>query len=163
MSPHLILAVAPQPSWAGILTAVAVVLLNVGGVVTAVSLALNRRRTSKRLDADRALDKAYRRDTTEQLGVIHGLVNNTLTVALQDQLDASRRELTMMQELTSMRQESGAPVSQDWLAATGSLRRKVDELGVRLTDRAAQTRAADIRIATAAARREDERANAEEQ
>jgi hypothetical protein len=144
------LAVTPQPSWAGIITALSSFVIAVGGAITAVSLAVNRRRASARLDA-------YQRDTTGRLSVIHTLVNSTLTASLQAQLDSNRRELVVMLEMADMRRRAGTEPSDDWNAAIGALRRHIDDLSAAMTDRADQTRAADIQIADEAARKADER------
>jgi hypothetical protein len=136
---------APQPSWAGILTAVALVVLNVGGLVTAISLAMQRRRASKRLDA-------YQADTTGRLKIIHTLVDGTLTKAMQDALDASRRELVALLELADIQVGSGSPPTAERLAAIGAVRRRVGEQSAQMQERQAQIRTADIQIATEAAR-----------
>ncbi len=145
-----ILAVeAPPPSWAGVLTAVSVVLLNVGGVVTAVSLALNRRRTAKRLDA-------YQRDTTGRLAVIHTLVNSTLTAAMQAELDASRRELLMLREVITLRANTGQPASAEQSGAVGLLERKIAGLTLAMRDREATAAVADEQIEAERQRRESD-------
>lgn len=140
------LAATPQPSWAGIITAFATVLIAVGGVITALGVAVPLLRASKRNTEALAVQES-------KLNVIHTLVNSTLTAALQAQLDATRRELTMMIELSSMQTEAGHQVSDDRKAAIGSLRRKVDELAEAMTDRAQQTRTADIQIEAEATRK----------
>jgi hypothetical protein len=156
MVPVVLAADAPQPSWAGILTAVALVVLNVGGLVTAISLAMNRRRDSERRDArekeeSKRLD-AYQQDTTGRLDVIRTLVDGTLTTALQDALDASRRELVAQLELVDLQLNWGTPPTEDRLATIGALRRRVGELSAQMQDREAQIRSADIQIANEAAR-----------
>jgi hypothetical protein len=139
----MLLADAPQPSWAGILTAFAVVVLNLGGLVTAISLAMYRRRTSKRLDA-------YQRDTTARLSVIHTLVNSTLTTAKSAQLAASRRELVMLLELTTVQRQAGTEPSDERLTAIGALRRDIDQLVVELHERYKQHQVADMQEGRAA-------------
>ena len=143
------LALGPQPSWAGIITAfsalftaVALVITALGGYVTV--RAANRRTTATIAENQKA--------TTSQLQVIHTLVNSTLTAALQGQLDSTRRELVMMLELADAQREAGWPPTEDRMASIGALRRQVADLTSSMSDRAQQTRAADVQIATEAAR-----------
>jgi hypothetical protein len=140
------LLAAPQPSWAGIITAFATVIIALGGFVTALGVAIPLLRASKRNTEALAVQES-------KLNVIHTLVNSTLTAALQAQLDATRRELTLMIELSAMQTEAGHEVSDDRKAAVGALSRKVDELAEAMADRAQQTRVADIQIATEADRK----------
>lgn len=141
----MILAAAPQPSWAGVITAMASLFTAVALIITATGVAMTNRRTSKRIDRNQ-------KDTTSRLAVIHTLVNSTLTAALQAQLDASRRELVMMLEMADMQERAGVGVTDDRKAAIGALRRKVGELSTMMLDRENQTRAADIQMAADAAR-----------
>jgi hypothetical protein len=141
----VILADAPQPSWAGIITACATVLIALGGVITALGVAVPLLRASRRNTEALAVQES-------KLNVIHTLVNSTLTAALQAQLDATRRELTMMMELTDMQREAGHAVSADRFAALGALRRKVTELTTAMADREQQTRSADTQIQAEAIR-----------
>jgi heme/copper-type cytochrome/quinol oxidase subunit 2 len=135
-----ILAAAPQPSWAGIITAVASLFTAVALVITALAGFAAVRRTAAKVENNQE-------ETRSRLSVIHTLVNSTLTAALQAQLDATRRELTMMLELAGAQ-----PPSDDRQAAIGALRRKVEELTAAMRDRADQTRVADIQIAAEADR-----------
>lgn len=139
-APVLAAAAAPQPSWAGVITAFASLSIAIGGVVTAVSMALSRRRASARLDA-------YQRDTTARLNQIHILVNSTLTASMQAQLDSNRRELVVMQEMADMRRRAGVEVTEDWHAATAALQRRIDDLSITMRERESQARAADIQLA----------------
>jgi hypothetical protein len=141
-------AAAPQPSWAGVITAFASLFTAFALVITAVAgyrtvRAANRksRETAETLTAHGA-----------QLGVIKTLVDGTLTAALQAQLDATRSQLTLMMELTREQTGPGEAVPPERMAAIGALRRRVDELAAAMAERAEQTRAADIQIATEAAR-----------
>jgi len=134
---------APQPSWAGIITAVASLFTAFALVITALGVAMVNRRTQRRIDANQ-------RATTNQLNVIHTLVNSTLTAAMQGQLDASRRELIMLLEMTDMQRVTGQPVSEDRKAAIGALRRTVDSMTTSMADREQQTRVANIQIANEA-------------
>lgn len=136
-----------QSSLAGIITATSTVLIALGGLVTALGVAVPLLRTSKRNSEALAVQES-------KLNVIHTLVNSTLTAALQAQLDATRRELSMTVELSSMQTEAGREVSEDRRAAIGALRRKVDELEEGMADRAQQTRSANIQIEAEAARKE---------
>jgi hypothetical protein len=137
---RMVLADAPQPSWAGVITACASLFSAFALVITAAGVALVNRRNSLHMEENQ-------KETTSRLAVIHTLVNSTLTAAYQGQLDATRRELTMMRELAAAQ-----PASDDRLAGIGALQRKVDELTATMRTREEQTRSADIQIATEAAR-----------
>lgn len=138
-------AAAPQPSWAGVITAFASLFTALAVVITAAAgyrtVRATTRKTTETLTAHGA-----------QLGVIKTLVDGTLTAALQAQLDATRSQLTLMLELTREQTGPGKTPSAERMAAIGALRRRVDELAAAMTERAEQTRAADIQIATEAAR-----------
>lgn len=138
-----------QSSAAGIITAVATALIAVGGVITALGVAVPLLRTSRDNSRKLVAQEA-------KLDVIHTLVNSTLTAAKQSELDGARRELVMMLELTAMQERDGTPASPDRLAGIGALRRRIDDLTSTMADRAEQTRAADIQIATEAARARDQ-------
>jgi len=127
---------ATAPSWAGIITAVTSLVIAVGGAITAVSMALTRRRASRRLDA-------YQQDTTSRLRVIHGLVNSTLTASMQSDLDASRRELLITREVAQLRSDAGQPVPAGFTAAVDALERKIAALTLAMQDRLDQAAAMD--------------------
>ena len=133
------LAVAPQPSWAGIITAFGTAFTALALVITALGAVAVNRRTSKRLDANQAA-------TTARLNVIHTLVNSTLTAALQAQLDSTRRELTLLAELADVQCDAGRPISADRLTSIGLLRRHITELESAMAERVLQARNADIQI-----------------
>lgn len=144
MTAATLLAVG-QSSAAGIITAIATALIAVGGVITALGVAVPLLRTSRRNTEQLEVHSA-------SLGVIKTLVDGTLTAALQAQLDATRSQLTLMLELTHEQTEPGEDPSPDRKAALGALQRRVNELAAAMADREAQVRAADIQIATEAAR-----------
>jgi len=123
---------APQASYAGIVTASSTLLIAIGGVITALTVLIPILRGTRR--------------NSEQLRVIHTLVNSTLTAALQAELDSTRREEMLLRELLSMREDSGATVSDDQRAALGAVQRKIGELSRAMEDRRMQNRAADIQM-----------------
>jgi hypothetical protein len=129
---YLAAAVAPKPTWAGLITAFSTLLLAVGGVITALTVFIPMLRTTRK--------------NSDQLRVIHTLVNSTLTAALQAELDSTRREEMLLRELLSMREDSGAQVSDDQRAALGAVQRKIQELTAAMADRAQQNRAANIQM-----------------
>jgi hypothetical protein len=133
----LILA-APQASYAGIATSVASIItaltVLVGAIVGGFKVIMPLLRETRR--------------NTAQLGVIHTLVNSTLTAALQAELDATRREEMLLRELMGMRADSGQPISEGQRAALSQIRVKIESLTQAMSDRMAQTRAADIQIQT---------------
>jgi hypothetical protein len=92
------------------------------------------------------------RRNSAQLGVIHTLVNSTLTAALQSELDATRREEMLLRELMTMRTESGHSVTDTQRSTLTATQQKISELTLAMQDRARQTEAANTQIATEAAR-----------
>jgi hypothetical protein len=142
----LSLAAAPQPSWAGIITAIGTVIIAATGLIGAIGVAVPLLRASKRNTEALAVQES-------KLNVIHTLVNSTLTAALQGQLDATRRELAMTLELFGQHQDPPRNLSDDQKAVVGALHRRVDELAEAMEDRAQQTRSADIQIEAEATRK----------
>jgi hypothetical protein len=139
-----ILADPPPASIAGIITASSTVLIAIGGVITALSVLIPILRATRQNTKDIAENQLV---TTSKLNVIHTLVNSTLTAALQSELDATKREGLLLNELIAMRNEANAPPSDDQHAALGAVQRKIEELTAAMKDRQEQTRTADIQIA----------------
>jgi hypothetical protein len=140
---------AAESTTAGLITASATVIIALGGLVTAVSVLIPiLRKTTENSVAIAENQKV----TTAKLGVIHTLVNSTLTAALQSELDATRREELLLRELVRMREDAGHPVSDDQLAALGATQRKIHELAAAMDERHDQTRQANIQIETEHAR-----------
>ncbi len=77
--------------------------------------------------------------TNNKLDVIHTLVNSNMTAAMQAELDATIRELAMMQEVIDLKQaSSGRPPGVEALAAIASTKLKIGELRAILKDRSTQ-------------------------
>jgi hypothetical protein len=129
---YLAAAAAPKPTWAGLITAFSTLLLAVGGVITALTVFIPMLRTTRK--------------NSDQLRVIHTLVNSTLTAALQAELDSTRREEMLLRELLSMREDNGSVISDDQRAALGAVQRKIQELTAAMADRSQQNRAANIQM-----------------
>lgn len=77
-------------------------------------------------------------ETQEQLKVIHGLVNSSMTAAMQSEYGAVQRELAMMQEVIELKRAAGKNPSVDALAAIGATKDKIAELAAALADRLKQ-------------------------
>jgi hypothetical protein len=132
-------AFAPA-SLAGIFTASASVLTALaalGGVVLALAKVL----------------PGLRRNAA-QLEIIHTLVNSTLTAALQAELDSTRREAMLLRELMSMREDAGQTITDEQRQALSSVRVRISELSQSMSDRVAQTAAAEKQIQAELTRRD---------
>jgi hypothetical protein len=151
---------APQASVPGLIGAIA-------GVITALTVLVGAIIGGLKVVLPLLRDtKALRRETasnTAQLGIIHTLVNSTLTAALQAVLDGARREVFLLEDAQRMRNEAGMPVTEDQQALLGATQRRVEELTLSMRDRERQTRAADIQIATEHDRKAAERMRLHEQ
>jgi hypothetical protein len=74
-----------------------------------------------------------------KLGVIHDLVNSSMTAAMQAELDATRRELAMMREVVELNRQAGREPTVEALAAIEATSARIMELSAALRDRG-QTR-----------------------
>lgn len=72
---------------------------------------------------------------SNQLTVIHTLVNSNMTAAMQDSLDSTVRELASLRELCELKRASGHEPSQDTLSAIAMAEAKIAELTAMLADR----------------------------
>lgn len=139
----MLLAEVATSTAAGIITALTTSLIAVGGVITAVGVLIPILRGTRRNTA--AIDE-NQKVTVAKLGVIHTLVNSTLTAALQSELEGARREELLLRELVRMRSDAGHEVTDDQTASLGSIQRRIVELTAAMNDRAEQTRVADMQI-----------------
>jgi hypothetical protein len=71
----------------------------------------------------------------DHLKVIHTLVNSNMTAAMQAELDATIRELAMMQEVIDIKRSVGQEPSPASLAALQRTEERVGELRATLQDR----------------------------
>ena len=78
-------------------------------------------------------------ETNKKLEIIHTLVNSNMTSAIQEQLDARRLNLVMMEELIDIKQREGHDPSPDAIGAVLSARQRIEELTANLADRARQS------------------------
>jgi hypothetical protein len=92
------------------------------------------------------LDKA-----NVKLDVIHGLVNSTLSAALQSELDALTTSLAMMNEVVALKTHSGQEPAAEALIAIDDTEAKIAELRATLADRLQQAESIADRAALAAA------------
>lgn len=75
--------------------------------------------------------------TDEKLDVIHGLVNSSLTQALQGELDATRRTVVLL------KLEAGAIPTTEAAAEIAAAETRIVELATTIEERAAQATAAE--------------------
>jgi hypothetical protein len=73
--------------------------------------------------------------TQNKLDVIHTLVNSQMTAAMQAELDATARELAMMQEVITLKEVAGHIPTAEAISAVESTRAKLAELRARIEDR----------------------------
>jgi len=154
----MLIAAVADSTTAGIITACATVIIALGGTATAFSVLVPILRktdaNSQAIAEAKEQEAEHQKVVTAKLGVIHTLVNSTLTAALQSELDATRREELLLRELIRMREDSGHSVTEDQQATLGATQRKIRELTAAMRDRDEQTRSADIQIETEHARRQ---------
>jgi hypothetical protein len=87
-----------------------------------------------------------------KLDVIHGLVNSTLSAALQSELDALTTSLAMMREVITLKQRGGQEPAAEAVIAIQDTEAKIAELKATLADRLqqAESLAGDAAAAVAA-------------
>jgi hypothetical protein len=76
-------------------------------------------------------------ETNGRLDVIHGLVNSTLSAAMQSEYDATKRELAMMREVMALKQSAGLSPTSETIAAITATETRLAELEQILIDRKA--------------------------
>jgi uncharacterized membrane-anchored protein YhcB (DUF1043 family) len=84
---------------------------------------------------------------SDQLGVIHTLVNSNMTAEMQARFDAIKRELAMMREVVELKKANGLEPTPEVLAEIAATEASLHELDAALTDR----RKAQDKITTAQA------------
>ena len=82
-----------------------------------------------------------------KLDQIHTLVNNNMTAAMEDQLEARKSSLASLQEIVALRKESGASPNPDSVAAIESIKEKIGDLEAQLSDRLKATKIATQELA----------------
>jgi hypothetical protein len=83
------------------------------------------------------------RVTNAKLDVIHTLVDGSMTAAMQSELDATVRELTLMREVAGLRRAAGHDPSAEALAAIDATVLRIAELKTKLADRLTQVALAE--------------------
>jgi hypothetical protein len=78
-----------------------------------------------------------------KLDTIHILVNSNMTAAMQAELDATQRELTMMREVIRLNKLAGTEATTDAAAALKATELKIAELRANLADRLKATEEAN--------------------
>jgi phage-related protein len=94
-------------------------------------------------------------ETNGKLDVIHGLVNSTLSAALQSELDALVTSLAMMREVMDLKKSGGLDPAEEAVIAFHATEAKITELRVTLADRLKQAEVIAAQSAKAVAVRED--------
>jgi len=112
---------------AGIVTSVASIFTAVILLITAILGLFQVRRLRKQGD-----------NTNARLGVIHTLVNSTLTAEIEANLDASKRELATLDQLIAERRANGHEIAPETLAAKAACERKIGNLTQKMADRLRQ-------------------------
>jgi hypothetical protein len=82
-------------------------------------------------------------DTTRALASIHTLVNSNLAAAQQRELDATRRDLASLQEVVSLKESQGLPVSVESLTVIEEVKARIAEMTSAATHTEEQTELAD--------------------
>jgi hypothetical protein len=67
-------------------------------------------------------------DVSQALKSIHTLVNSNLSAAQQRELDANRVTLTALQEVVSLKESQGLPVSQDSRTVIRQVKERIAEM-----------------------------------
>jgi hypothetical protein len=80
-------------------------------------------------------------EQTKTLNTIHALVNSTLSRSIQEALEATQREIAMMNEVVDLRMRSGLAITPETTAALMRARERVKELASELHDRQKQAEA----------------------
>lgn len=87
--------------------------------------------------------------TLEKLDVIHTLVNSTMTAALQDGLDATVRQLSLLREVVELKRAAGKEPLEESVAEITATQAKIAELRAHLNDRVVQQGVIDREITAA--------------
>jgi hypothetical protein len=77
------------------------------------------------------------------LGEIHTLVNSNLSKSQQAELDATRRDLTSLEELVDLKRSQNLRVSDESLTIIEQVKDRINELSKELDHRGSQTELAD--------------------
>ena len=124
---HAALAEAAQPSWAGILGAFAGVVTALAVLIGSVTVLIPVLRAARRTEA--------------KVNAVHKLVDGNLTAAKVDQLDAMRRDLVSLQEVSRLHREAGRDPNPDAVAEIDHTRLRIAELYTEITERRARDEA----------------------
>jgi len=88
--------------------------------VAAEVLASNERVAAQAAEADAK--------TAQALFDIHKLVNSNLSAAQQGELNATRRDLASLQEVVSLKESQGIPVSSESLGVIDEVKERIAEM-----------------------------------
>ncbi len=101
----------------------------------ASEVAIRAEETAKLLLAANERVASDTRATNSKLDVIHTLVNSNMTAALQAELDATVRELAMMNEVVELKKVAGHKPGPETLLAINSTAARISELKSTIADR----------------------------
>ena len=96
---------------------------------------VNTEITEARADqANESRDDGFRK-TNEKLDVIHKLVNSNMTAALKAELDATRREFALMNEIIELKKATGLQPTTAVLVELESAEVRLEELAAHVKER----------------------------
>jgi hypothetical protein len=124
-----------QPTLPGIITSITGIATVVGIIVTVVVGFYQIRRLRDETKHAEAVARRADEESSRKLGIIHELVNSTLTASIESDLEATRQALAMMRDLVSEREASGHDVPVETLAAIRAAEVKIDRLTQQIADR----------------------------
>ncbi len=70
-----------------------------------------------------------------KLDVIHGLVNSSMTAAMQSELDAVTSNVVLLEQIIELKKSAGQAPTEDALKTVALMQDKMNELKANLTDR----------------------------
>jgi hypothetical protein len=129
----MVIAGPAASSVAGIIGAGAGVITALAVLVGAITVLIPQ------LKAMRSTQEAQ----TKTLNTIHALVNSTLSASIREAMEATQREIAVMNEVVDLRKRSGLDVTPETVAALARARERVSELAMELRDRQLQSEAID--------------------
>lgn len=74
-------------------------------------------------------------DNGRKLDVIHSLVNSNMTAMMQQAIDATARELALMEEVVDLKSTQGRQPSAETQDAISATRERLEELRAAMADR----------------------------
>lgn len=114
----------------------------------AFQLMLDRQIEMSRMSVSVAAEQSHKLDVqSAKIEQVHELVNSRMTEEMQDNLDAQKTILILLQEAVDLARERNIPVSKEAIDRITLLRAKIIEKEAQLGDRKRQTEVADKALA----------------